>query len=243
VTDFSYREHAPMPALTDDLTPLRATVLWLAVRSTAIDGRSCREYTISDPAGADLLVARAFTWSREIVIAQPDGTPLLSILRSRAFVLNGRAHVLELPSKRVLGSVSRNGTFREPAGAVRGRFCDARSVRARAREGLLAGAVDALLVGDGESVSSGPDTLLLKVGEHVRGTLAYTTLPSALPAEAPPRSTASKLWHTVIPQRARERWRSFTAPRGWKFVRFDPADDDPRLELAATLFAAELSRW
>jgi hypothetical protein len=53
----------------------------------------------------------------------------------------------------------------------------------------------------------------------------------------------SRLRDRIVPQVMRSALQSLNAPRGWKFVRSHASEDDPRLQLAAAIFAAELSRW
>jgi hypothetical protein len=219
--------------------PLRAPVLWFRVRSTRADGRSCREYAILGDDGAHLLDARAFTWGRRLDVVEPDGTPFLSIVRSRAFVVSGRADVHGAARAESIGRLSRNGTIRLPSGTLMGRYRDARSMGARARESLVQGLVEAALNGGDMSAPSGPDTLVLEANGAVHALLSYVALtPGATrvqPDASPDRS--------FVPPRLRAVWHRLQTPRGWKLTRTAPAQDDPRLELAAALFAAELSRW
>lgn len=228
--------------MLDDLAPLRAEVLWLAVRKTAVNGRSCREYDITDERGVILLSARAYTWSREILVSGEDGSVSFAIVRSRAFPLTGRAAVRLAASSSPLGTVARNGVFRDASGVARGRFVDARSFRERAGESLFQGIMEALLAGDGESVSSGPDGYVLQVGGAVAGTLTYGVLPFTRSHEE--RAPApSRLRDRIVPRALRGALQSLNAPRGWKFVRSRAGEADPRLQMAAAIFAAELSRW
>lgn len=213
------------------------------MRRTSVGGRQCREYTVTDEAGGTLLTARAFVWDREIVIADPDGVPCISICRSRIFALNGRAAVREFPSKRDLGVVTRSGTLRDSHGAVRGRFQDARSLRQRTRESLFQAAGDAVLSAGEGSVPSGPDSFVINAGGRQAGTLTYARLPFAREVEQSPPSRMSELALRLLPSRSRNMWRSLNAPRGWKLKRSAPVETDPRLQLAAALFAIELSRW
>lgn len=222
-------------------TSLRAKVLWLAVRRTSVDGRACREYEVTADGGEVLLVARAFLWGREMSVATPDGRGAFTVLRSRLFPLTGKAAVNELPSGLPIGTVTRSGTFRDSTGAVRGRFRDARSFGDRAKESLFQAAMEAILSTGGDSVPSGPDALVLHVDGAIAGTLTYGTLPFGSDADAQ-RAPADRATR-VFPRLLREAWRSLSAARAWKFVRFEETAGDPRLELAAALFAAELARW
>ena len=184
--------------------------------------------------------ARAFTWSRTIQVTDPVGHASFEIERGRLFPLTGRARVREVPSGVPLGTVSRNGTFRDAGGEIRGQFVDARSLRKRAQEGLIQGAMDALVRGDGDSVASGPDSFVLQVGRAIGGTLRYGVVP--FPAEHEGATSAPRQLRFVPPV-LRRFWQSVNAPRGWKLERTHLGADDPRLQLAAAIFAAELSRW
>jgi hypothetical protein len=224
----------------DYLAPLRAEILWLAARKTSVEGRACREYHVTTESGLVLMSARAFTWSRTIEVGGVDPRASFAIERSRAFPLTGKASVRANPSGPWLGTVSRSGTFRDAAGVIRGRFLDARSLPERARESLFQGVMDALLIGDGESVPSGPDAFVLRVGEAVEGVMSYGRLPFGSAED----TAASEPARTqFVPKALREVWQSLNAPRGWRFVRTVPVGGDPRLQLAAAIFAAELSRW
>jgi hypothetical protein len=224
------------------LAPLRADVLWLATHKTSVDGRACREYHVLDGQGAVLLVARAFLWGREISVSQPNGHTVFTVLRSLAFPLTGKAAVKEVPSGLAIGTVTRNGTFRDSAGVVRGRFRDARSLRERATESLFQGAMEAIFSTGADSMPSGPDALVLQIDDAIAGTLTYGTLPFP-PANEAARGATSRSRRTVLPRFMRKAWRSLHAPKGWKFVRLRAIEEDPRLQLAAALFAAELARW
>jgi hypothetical protein len=225
-----------------DWTPLAAEVLWLATHKTSIDGRSCRAYQVMDAQGNFLLVARAFNWSREMKVSWPDGQSVLGIIRSRAFPFTGRAAVQDLPAGSRLGTVSRNGSFRDASGSVYGKFTDARTLSERTKESLLQGGLDALLgMGGDAAAPSGPHAFVLQGSAGVAGTLSYGRLPFAPAAE--PASAAPRTLPKWAPQRLRSAWTSINAPRGWKFQRTVQPGQDPRLLLAAALFTAELARW
>jgi hypothetical protein len=229
----------------NDQVPDEAPVLWLATRKAEVNGSTCREYHVTDERGSVLLRARAFVWRRAVVVTTPDDSPSFFIIRSRVFVLTGRAEVKESLTNRLLGIVSRNGTFRDAAGAVRGRFRDARSFSQRAQETVFQGAIEVLLQAADESISSGPHSfVVLTTANTVCGTLSYGILPFPHPAAAavPTGSASPRPWHRLVPRLLIDRWHSMSAPRGWRFVRLD-SDDDPRLEIDAAIFAAELSRW
>jgi hypothetical protein len=220
---------------------LQADVIWLATRRTSVEGRACREYDVSDEEGTVLLLARTFLWGREIAMTKPDGQAVLTVLRSRAFPLTGKAAVKELPSGSTIGTVNRNGMFRDSRGVLKGRFRDARSLRERMAESVFQGVMETILATGADSMPSGPDALVLQIDDVVAGTLTYGALP--FPSRHDAALTSPRSRRTVLPRFVKKAWQSLIAPRGWKFVRLRESDADPRLQIAAALFAAELSRW
>lgn len=225
-----------------DLVDLGTAVLWLATRRTSVHGKACREYHVATADGSLMLTARAFFWRRTLDVRAGDGSPFMTICRRRAFALTGRADVLEQPSARPLGTVSRNGTFRNAAGRVCGRFRDARSFGERSSESLFHGVLGTIFQSDGGSVVSGSDKFVLEQGDEQRGTLAYTLLPFPYPAPAVMPGRPARVLPRWAPRLFRNAWHSLNAPRGWRLERVT-AGEEPRLELAAAIFAAELSRW
>jgi hypothetical protein len=195
---------------------------------------------VTDEHGVVVMSARAFTWSRTIHVTDPAGRASFDIERSRLFPLTGRARVRAVPSGLPLGTVSRNGTFRDAGGEIRGKFVDARSLRKRVHAGLIQGAMETLLSGVGDSVPSGPDSFVLQVGRAFQGTLRYGVVP--FPAENEGAAAAPRQLR-FVPHVLRRFWQSLNAPRGWKLERTHLGADDPRLQLAGAIFAAELSRW
>ena len=221
------------------LRALQAEVLWLVGRRTSIGGRAARQYDILDTKGSLLLAAHTLVWSRELTVHPPAGEPVLTIVRNRTFPLTGRAAVNELPAGSLVGTVSRDGSFRDPAGAIRGKFVDARSLRERTKASLLQGGMDALLAaGDDVAAASGPRSFVLQTTGGATGTLIYGRLPFAEPVAQAPGKLLERL-----PLRLRRAWTSIEAPRGWKLQRTPSPDDDPRLLLAGALFAADLAGW
>jgi len=221
------------------IAALRANVLWFGTRRHSVEGRACRDYDIMTEAGDVLLRARSFLWGRELSIATPDGRGVLSVLRSRAFPLTGTAAVRELSPDRTIGTVHRNGAFRDPAGTVHGRFRDARTMRERVKENAFQVILDTILTEGETSMPAGPDALVMMVDDAIAATLSYGRLPFDDAAATEPQTRVQKM----VPGRLRDAWQSLKAPHGWKFSRMREVDCDPRLELAAALFAAELSRW
>ncbi len=217
--------------------------LWFSMRRNAADGKACRDYIITDDEGTTLLTARAFNWNREILCHAPDGTPSLAVRRDRAFAVTGRADVVQLPSGSKLGDISRNGTLRDQAGNELGRFRDARSTKERARESVFHGLGEALLGGEGSSVTSGPESFLLYEHDDVIGALTHAPLPFATGPSAREAGGLAGKVGSLLPPRLRKSLELRLAPRGWKlhFTREPPCDQ--RLAIAAALFTIELSRW
>ena len=211
------------------------------MRRTNDGGRACRDYTVMDEDGVRLLTARAYNWSRAIVVAAADGAPTIKLLRSRLFPLTGKVAVLELPSRLRIGTVRRNGMFSDAAGRRLGRFRDARTSRERTRETVFQATFEAIL-GSGESMPSSPDSFVLELEGVAQGSLLHATLPFTTEPAAASSSRLAPLTRW-LPERARRALRVVSTPRGWKFHRSSPAPDDPRIHVAAALFAIELSRW
>lgn len=214
---------------------LLAPELWLTLRRTSAEGRASRDYAVLDPAGAPLLQARAFNWSREIRLTDATGSVVAVIRRSRAFALNGRAEIVDAAGQR-LGQVRRTGAFADAGGRTLGRFRDARTFGSRAGESVLQGVVDAALGGEGSITTSGPESFVLLVEERLAGSLVRAVLPWAEPAGG--EATSRRM-----PQWLAGRIRSLTTTRGWRFQRDEPTGGDPLVTVAAALFAIELSRW
>lgn len=101
--------------------------------------------------------------------------------------------------------------------------------------------MEAILSTGANSVPSGPDALVLHVDGAIAGTLTYGALPLGSGADA--QRTPADRPTRVFRRFHRNAWRSLSAARAWIFVRFEETAGDPRLELAAALFAAELARW
>jgi hypothetical protein len=224
------------------MTTLNAPLLWLTTKRASADGRKCRDYVVYDAAGVTLLTARAFVWSRDIAVLSADGPgePVMVLRRRHSFPLTGKVDVYEAAGRRRLGVVSRSGRFVDADGRRIGRFSDARSVRARALEGVLASMVEAMLDGN-DAMVSGPSGYVLALGGRVAGTLGQMRLPFETEAEAGP---AGGVLRRLVPERARRLLPQRGGPRGWKLERaVAELPCDPRLYLAAALFAVELSYW
>jgi hypothetical protein len=228
------------------LHALEQPTIWLSVERSVSSGRATRDYVIYDDAGALLLTAQTWPWRRDIVVqtaTEPEQQFLL-LRRRLSFQLTGRVDVYDEARGR-LGTVSRSGRYRDSRGRVTGRFRDARSFGHRSREAVLVGVLDALLGGDGTTADTGgPGGYVWLVGSEVMGTLARARLPSTVDDAA----GASPSAPTIAGRLAAfgERLRAFVRarPQGWKLERRVPrSPGDPRLILAAALFAIELSHW
>jgi hypothetical protein len=224
---------------------LRAPVLWLTVERSSIDGRSCRDYAIYADDSTRLGSARAFPWRRDIPLhfVPALDVPALLLRRRRTFPLTGKVDVLELPAHEKIGVVSRSGRYRDALGRPVGAFRDARSLGNRAKEGAFLAAMEALLGGDGTaSTGSGPSGFVHVVAGMIAGTLARGPLPFLTTPSSDTRSESRNLLRKILPRRLGDRLFNL-APRGWKLVNTMPDAQDPRLRLAAALFAVELSHW
>ena len=224
---------------------LAAATLWITVRRSTERGRRCRDYAVCDPAGKALLAARAFVWERVINITGADSGQLVLVLRRRlAFPLTGRVDVLSSPGREPRGAVYRSGRFADARGRTAGRFRDARSLRARAGEGLLAGLADVLTGAEGSQVSA-PNAYVCTIGERPAGTLAHTALPwpeTAMATVEPPALIAAT--RRLLPERARRFVSRLGRPAGWRFQREPPLlAVDPLLAIGAAIFMVELSQW
>lgn len=222
---------------------LRVTIppdpYWLTVRNASDAGRACRDYAVYDEAGAPVANAHAFPWRREIrVLCASAPAPVVVLRRRRSFPISGKVDVLDGSGAR-LGVLGRDGRCRDARGHALGRFRDARSVRARTAQSLIAGALD-VAVGNDASMISGPTALAWLVDGRAAGSLHRAPLPFEDPAEAAAPDAPVRRWLPYAIAKRLERGRT----RAWRFEREPPSSpDDPRLVLAAVLFAIELSHW
>jgi hypothetical protein len=228
------------------LHALAAPVLWLTVQRAAAGGRACRDYVIYGDDGSRLLTARAFPWRRDIPLqfAPNFDRALLTLRRRRSFPFSGKVDVHELPGSRRIGVVSRSGRYRDAHGKIAGAFRDARTFRDHAKEGAFLAVMQALLGGDGtDSSASGPSGFIHLVANRPAGTLSRARLPFAItPTRTTPKRTNPL--RALLPRRLGDALFERTASRGWKLERTVPqAAEDPRLYVAAALFAVELSHW
>ena len=223
--------------------PLDAQELWFSVERAVENGRACRDYRIRSAEDALLATARAFPWRRPIPVADASGQPILTLERRRSFPLTGRVDVRAAASGPPLGIVRRNGRYEDALGRPAGAFRDARSIRGRTHEALFIGLLDTVL-GDGGSEVSGPSGYVWLAEGRPAGTLRREPLPFSQPPVT--LSGIPARLARVVPERMRRRFRTLVGPTGWKLERLPEAPvvaADPRLTLAAALFAIELSYW
>jgi hypothetical protein len=230
--------------LENAVSALCAPVLWITVERAVAGGRACRDYEVCAEDGQTLLDARAFNWGRDIVVQAGDpAKPCLVLRRRRSFPITGRVDLLEMPAGRRIGVLSRSGRFHDAEGRLAGRFQDARSAGSRTREGLIVGLLDAAFGGDGtQSDISSPSGFLYTLGGAQAGTLSRARLPFSTEAMDQPKSARSLV--RFLPKRLTDALRAPSTPKGWRLERTSiPPREDPRLSIAAALFAIELSHW
>jgi hypothetical protein len=222
---------------------IRAPVVWLTVRRASADGRACRDYVVYDAAGARLAGARAFPWRREIPIFTGDDAASTVILlrRRRFFPLSGKVDVHVAGAGARIGVVSRGGRFTSADGRVIGAFRDARPMRDRTKEAVVIGLLDAMAGGDGSStIMSGPTGFIYFEDGSPAGSLARARLPFEPPGGEAGGRHLGRL-RALLPARFAS---ALVERGGWKLERAAPSVlVDPRLLLAAALFAVELSHW
>jgi hypothetical protein len=210
---------------------------WISVRRASADGRACRDYIVSDDRGLELLSARAFNWDRGIIVRREE-RELVRLTRHRSFPFTGKVRVSNAKGEHI-GTIRRNGELRDSTGAELGRFRDARTFRARAREAALVGALDALFGGDGStSELSGPNGYVLTNGDRVVGELVRAVPPFA--AESDEAIVPAWVGRHRIARRLVERLLRRTA--AWRFDRAEPDDGDAALvAIAGAIFMIELA--
>jgi len=222
---------------------LRAPILWLTVERSSVDGRSCRDYVAYGNDGARLGSARAFPWRREIPLHFAPALDLSALIlrRRRSFPLTGKVDVLDMSAHRRIGVVSRSGRYRDAHGRAAGAFRDARTLGDLAKEGLFQTAMEMLLGGESGSTGSGPTGFVHIVAGKPAGTLGRAALPFPTSASAE-RPESPGLLRKLLPRRLDNALFN-PVPRGWKLQSTAADVHDPRLRLAAALFAVELSHW
>jgi hypothetical protein len=219
---------------------IASSTLWITSRYATVQGARGREYEVFTNDGQALLAARSTVWGREIVVRDRFGEPVIRLLRSRAFILNGRADVLSARGR--LGAVFRSGRFRDASGRRIARFRDARSFGSRAGEGMLQAVVDAALGADGTSQLSGPAAFVCTSESGPVASLSRRRLPFRTGDPVPPTERARAL-AGLLP-RGLARWLLDRGTlHGWALERVAPVDGDPLLLLGAALFTIELSHW
>jgi hypothetical protein len=228
------------------LRTLEQPTVWLSTRRSAAGGRASRDYAVYDDTGAPVLVAVTSAWRRDIVVqtAQQPQQVFVLLHRRWLFPLTGQVDVFNARERR-LGVVNRSGRYTAADGRHAGQFRDARTFGERAREGAIVGVLDALLAGEGTtSQLSGPTGFVWLVDSQLMGTLARSRLPFGSELEAAGASSTTRAARFA---RFAKRLREFAGPArpdGWKLERLQPTmPTDPRVILAAAIFAIELSHW
>jgi hypothetical protein len=221
----------------------RSGVLWITSRHATVDGARGREYEIFTSDGRALLAARSTVWGREIVVTHtPGGALALRLLRSRAFILNGRADVLAARGS-ALGAVYRSGRFRDRSGRTIGRFRDARTFRSWGGEALLQSVLDnALGAGGSDSQLSAPTAFVCAGDAGLVASLARKRLPFNAPEPGTPSDRVRAVVR-LLPRGLARRLLDPGASHGWALEWAAPVHAEPLLLLGAALFTIELSHW
>lgn len=222
---------------------LASSPLWLTSMRAVSEGQACRDLTVYDAMGTPLLVARAFTWGRDIVVRDggQSGAPQLLVRRRRSFPLTGKVDVLDTASERCVGLMHRNGRVWDPNGALVGRFADARSLRRRTAESVVE-AVGTVIVGGDASAGSSPSGYTYTLGNRVMGGLVRAPLPFEVEPASSPSPIAAKVAR-FLPSKLGAALQGRRS-HGWRFDRAAVAEgEDPRLSVAAAVFMVELSHW
>lgn len=215
---------------------------WIRVLRDQRDGKACRVITVSGATGAKELEAVAFSWRRDIVVtATAASVESFVIRRRRMFPFTGRLDVLAGPGDSQIGILSRSGVVLDGAGAAKGRFRDARSLGQRAGQSAFE-VVGAILTGtEGGDPGQMPIERRWIVGGAEQGRLMRAKWPFD------PEGVESEVWGGVgrtLRAHVRTFLRRVSAPATWRFD-WRPLDPsvDPRLPVAAALWAVELSHW
>jgi hypothetical protein len=219
-----------------DMRELNAPVLWLTLRRGSEAGRALRDYECAADDGTPIFRARAWNWRREIACEDAAGARVLLLRRRRSFVFSGRVDIAGADGER-LGVVHRSGRFSD-VGPTRGRFRDARSLRSRTGESVLATMAELAIGGDGALETSGPTGFIYLRDGRPAGALGY-----AQPPWAPAHGVASGGLRRLV-SRSIARLRPVAESEvTWKLERTGPATEDPRVFVGAALFMMEMSRW
>jgi hypothetical protein len=215
---------------------------WIRVRRDQREGTACRVITLSSATGAAEFEAVAFTWRRDIVvraIASPHEG--FVIRRRRSFPFTGRLDVLATAGETRIGILARNGVVKDGSGNACGRFRDARTTGDRAGETAFE-FVGAILTG---SEGGDPGRMPLErrwiIGSAEQGRLMRAKWPFD-PDGAPDPSPGGI--SRFLPAKVGAFLRGVAAPATWRFD-WRPLEPsvDPRLPVAAALWAVELSHW
>jgi hypothetical protein len=233
---------------------------WIRVERDQRDGKACRVITLSSATGEKELEAVAFAWERDIVVtatstpastatasatAAPPSVDGFVIRRRRTFPFTGRLDVLAGPSETRIAILNRNGVVLDGAGNAQGRFRDARSMGQRAGQGAFE-VVGAILTGtEGGDPGQMPLERRWIVGGAEQGRLMRAKWPFDRAETEPGSSNAVS---RLLPAKVRAFLRGVAAPATWRFDwrPLEPSADpsvDPRLPLAAAIWAVELSHW
>lgn len=217
---------------------------WIRVRRESRDGKACRVIAVHDATGAPELEAVAFTWQRDIVVLPAESARIagFTIRRRRLFPLTGALDVVDVRDGRRLGILFRSGRVADATGQPQGRFRDARTAGDRAGETAFE-FVGAIVTGtEGGDPGRMPAEQRWLVGGREQGRLMRVRWPFAAAREDPAAGTRGLA--RFLPSKLSAFLRSASEPTTWRFD-WTPLElpVDPRLPVAAAVWAVELSHW
>lgn len=208
------------------------------------EGRACRVIEVHDARGELRLRGIAFPWRREIAVNPVDDRPDAGfvIRRRRLFPLTGKLDLLERRGGGRLGVLSRSGRVLGPGGRDLGRFRDARSLRDWGGEALVE-LVGAIVSGvEGGDPGRMPQERRWILGRREQGRLQRASWPFANPSEETPLPARGLA--RFLPPRVSRLLRGLGDPRTWRFDWLPLGEGgDPRMPVAAAVWAVELSHW
>jgi hypothetical protein len=224
-----------------------ATTLFLRPRSSLHDGKACRAYEIQDGQGEPRFTATAFRVPGRIMIfpAAASGVPIILAKPRRSFPLTGRYDVFTGKDSELLGVITRSGRFYDARGHKLGRFCDARTWKEQAGEGLFTVLVEGIIAGEaGSTDARGANAYHITIGDARAGTLGRERVPFEVDATSghQPHRLARTL-RRILPRRVGDGLFERRPPYAWKLDVANTARVPDLLLLAAAILAIEIALW